>query len=325
MPLPSSERPGAKESGLAAEIISPGAVHMTDGISYAELVAENQSLRQRLAEYENQTREGAQAPVEDLRASEQKLVENLMRSYFFYMLDSKGNITYASPSIENVLGFSPDEFIARYPDHVSGNPCNDMAKRITARTLKGEQHSPCDVECVNKYGEIRWLEITEVPVTDSAGQTVAVECIARNITERKLATEGLKISIRKLRNSLAGTVQAISMIVETRDPFTAGHQRRVSSIARSIAQEMGLDEHKVDGIRMAGLIHDLGKLSVPAEILSKPRRLNEHEYALIKTHPQAGYDILKEIDFQWPIDQIVLQHHERWNGTGYPRKLKARA
>lgn len=294
---------------------------MAEKISYEELVRQNQMLRERLEVLESKGAAGGGAG-EKLLASEQKLVENLMMAYFFYMLDDKTNITYVSPSIINVLGYSPAEFQARYPNHLSANPVNAKAERITARTLKGEQLPSYDIECFHNSGDICWLEVTEVPVIDADGRTVAVECIARNITERKLATEGLKISINKLRNSLVGTIQAISLIVETRDPFTAGHQRRVSNIARTIAQEMNLSEHQVDGIRMAGLIHDLGKLSIPAEILSKPRRLNEYEFGLIKTHPQAGYDVLKEIDFHWPIALIVLQHHERINGSGYPLGLK---
>ena len=117
-------------------------------------------------------------------------------------------------------------------------------------------------------------------------------------------------------------IQAIALTVETKDPYTAGHQRRVSDLARAIAQEMGVPIEKVDGVRMAGVLHDLGKISVPAEILSKPTKLTDIEYGLIKIHPQAGYDILKEVEFPWPIAQIVLQHHERLNGSGYPQGLK---
>jgi putative nucleotidyltransferase with HDIG domain len=109
--------------------------------------------------------------------------------------------------------------------------------------------------------------------------------------------------------------------VETKDAYTAGHQRRVANLARAIAAEMGLSPEQIDGIRMAAVIHDLGKISVPAEILSKPIGLNDLEYGLIKIHPQVGYDILKEIEFPWPVAQIVLQHHERMDGSGYPQGL----
>ena len=111
------------------------------------------------------------------------------------------------------------------------------------------------------------------------------------------------------------------MIVETRDPYTAGHQRRVADLARAIAEEMGFSRSKIAGIRMVGIVHDIGKVAIPAEILSKPGRLNGTEFELIKNHSQVGYDILKPIKFPWPVAQIVLQHHERMDGSGYPRGI----
>jgi len=113
----------------------------------------------------------------------------------------------------------------------------------------------------------------------------------------------------------------MALTVETRDPYTGGHQRRATNLARAIATEMGLSEEQIDGIRMAGLVHDLGKISVPAGILNKPSRLTEDEFGIVQTHPQVGYDILKTIEFPWPVAQIVLQHHERMDGSGYPKGL----
>ena len=110
----------------------------------------------------------------------------------------------------------------------------------------------------------------------------------------------------------------MTLTVEVRDPYTAGHQRRVANLARYIATDMGLSEQQIDGTRMAGVLHDLGKISVPVEILTKPSRLTEIEYKMIQTHPQVALDILKEIEFPWPIAQIVYQHHERMDGSGYP-------
>jgi len=124
-----------------------------------------------------------------------------------------------------------------------------------------------------------------------------------------------------LRKALGGTVHAIASIVEKRDPYTAGHQRRVSDFARAIATEMGLSNDRIEGLRVAAIIHDIGKLSVPAEILSKPTKLTRIEFSLIKTHSQSGYDIIKDIDFPWPIARMVIEHHERINGSGYPNGL----
>lgn len=127
---------------------------------------------------------------------------------------------------------------------------------------------------------------------------------------------------KKLEETLDGVIQVVTLSVETRDAYTAGHQRRVAGLAVAIGEEMGFTAYRAKGIRMAGMIHDLGKLSVPAEILSKPGRLSHVEFALIKAHPQAGYEILKGIQFPWPIAETIYQHHERRDGSGYPRGLK---
>ncbi|MBN2125065.1 MAG: response regulator [Deltaproteobacteria bacterium] len=128
----------------------------------------------------------------------------------------------------------------------------------------------------------------------------------------------------KLRETLDGIIQVVVHIVESRDPYTAGHQRRVAELACAIAQEMGCPEEQIKGIRMAGIIHDIGKISIPSEILSKPGRLSDMEFELIRAHPQVGYEILKGIDFPWPVAEIAYQHHERMDGAGYPRGLKDR-
>ncbi|MGD8834208.1 MAG: response regulator [Desulfobacteraceae bacterium] len=140
--------------------------------------------------------------------------------------------------------------------------------------------------------------------------------------ELKKALEEVKHNLVKLRRAMEGTVQAISTTVEMRDPYTAGHQQRVADLACAIAEAMGLGEDEVYGLRMASVIHDLGKITVPSEILSKPGQLSSLEYELIKSHVQAGYDILKQIDFPWPLADIILQHHERLDGSGYPNGLK---
>jgi len=121
---------------------------------------------------------------------------------------------------------------------------------------------------------------------------------------------------------LGATIETVSKIIEVKDPYTAGHQQRVSQLTTTIAKELNLPPDKIEGIRIASLIHDIGKIGLPAEILSKPTKLTDIEFSLIKGHSQIGYDILKTIDFSYPIANIVLQHHERLNGSGYPNKLK---
>ena len=141
---------------------------------------------------------------------------------------------------------------------------------------------------------------------------------------------GIDITARKhaedtLHAALVATVEAIAATVETRDPYTAGHQRRVAELAAAIALEMGLPAKTVEGIHFGALVHDLGKMQVPAELLSKPTRLTKIEFELIKTHPQAGYEIVKDIKFPWPVADMVHQHHERLDGSGYPQGLKGDA
>ena len=144
----------------------------------------------------------------------------------------------------------------------------------------------------------------------------------RSRIDLKQALNDQKLNLEKLRKAMEGIVEAISVTVEMRDPYTAGHQKRVADLSCAIAKEMELPEDEIYGLRMACVIHDLGKITVPAEILSKPGQLSALEYELIKSHVQAGYDILKQIDFPWPLADIILQHHERVDGSGYPNGLK---
>jgi len=142
----------------------------------------------------------------------------------------------------------------------------------------------------------------------------------RVFRERALRDES-NIRLRRLSAVLEGVVHALSLSIDARDPYTAGHQRRVTDLAVEIGRSMGLSEDRLTGIRMAGAIHDLGKIAVPAEILSRPSRLSDMEFSLIKTHAEVGYNILKGIDFPWPVAETVYQHHERMDGSGYPRGL----
>ncbi|MDD5711748.1 MAG: HD domain-containing protein [Smithellaceae bacterium] len=136
-----------------------------------------------------------------------------------------------------------------------------------------------------------------------------------------LASENEKRGTEKIQKALNATIHALAVTVEERDPYTAGHQRRVACLARAIATEMGLITDRIDGLVMASSIHDIGKISVPTEILSKPAKLSEIEFSLIRTHVQSGYDILKDIEFPWPIARMVVEHHERVDGSGYPHGL----
>lgn len=149
--------------------------------------------------------------------------------------------------------------------------------------------------------------------------------VARDITNgiKTLRLEkDLKRSVKQLKKTTEGIINTIAKIVEIKDPYTAGHQRRVAQLAVAIAMEIGLSKKQIQGLRMAGVIHDIGKIYVPAEILSKPGKLTKIEYSMLKIHPQYGYDMLKDIEFPWPVALAILQHHERLDGSGYPQGLK---
>jgi PAS domain S-box-containing protein/putative nucleotidyltransferase with HDIG domain len=166
-----------------------------------------------------------------------------------------------------------------------------------------------------------WL-IRGYPVKDVSGKVSGVVEVTLDITERRKIEEERQRNFTQSRRILEETVVALAAMAERRDPYTAGHQRRVAQLACAIAQELGLDADRIEGLRMAAIIHDVGKVYVPAEILSKPSRLTELEFSIIKTHPQIGYDILRPVEFPWPVAKIVLQHHEKLDGSGYPNGLK---
>jgi len=146
--------------------------------------------------------------------------------------------------------------------------------------------------------------------------------LEKEVTKREQVEEELKQSHETLAATMTKTVGALATAIELRDPYTAGHQRQVAALAYAIAQELNISEKQIEGVHMAALIHDIGKIAVPSEILSKPAPLSETEFALVKVHSQVGYEILRGIDFETPIAKIILQHHERMDGSGYPNQLE---
>lgn len=186
--------------------------------------------------------------------------------------------------------------------------------------MKRRLSLPFEYRGIRKSGEIRC--VLQVVTSINYQGRRAILGNFKDVTKIKQAEKELKKSYQKLQKTMEATINTISKIVETRDPYTAGHQLNVSELATAIAREMKLTEDKIEGIRIASLVHDIGKISIPAEILSKPIKLNEIEYSLIKDHSQIGYNILKTIDFPWLVAKIVLQHHEKIDGSGYPQGLK---
>jgi PAS domain S-box-containing protein len=254
---------------------------------------------------------------DELKQSEERyrsIFENVQEGIFRATPD--GRVIMSNQAMAKMFGYeSSEELMAGVTDIAHQYYVNPEDRRKLKEMLE-EYGFTKEYETQNyrKDGSIIWTSLAMQAVRDDKGQIMYYDGIAEDITNRKE-------NVERMRKALGATVQAIAMIVETRDPYTAGHQRRVADLARSIATEMKLPVDQIDGIRMAAAIHDLGKISVPADILSKPTKLTALEFSLIKTHSQSGYDILKDIDFPWPVARIVLEHHERMNGSGYPNGL----
>ena len=235
--------------------------------------------------------------------------------------EHKATILEFSPGAERTLGYARQE--------VMGHPASmlHLPEEITnAYDLSGpfiqkEVGFTRESILIHKSGERRPALFTTYPISNAQGHATASLVVCIDISERKKTEKELESSMLQLKMALEGSIQAIARTVETRDPYTAGHQQRVADLATAIAREMNLQEECVTGIRMAGVIHDLGKVAIPTGILNKPGRISKIEFELIKTHAQVGYDILESIEFPWPIAQMVLQHHERIDGTGYPLGL----
>jgi len=228
-----------------------------------------------------------------------------------------GRIILANQAMARIFGYdSPEELMARVTDAKHQLYVHPEEREKLKDLL--QRHGIVknyEAELRRKDGTPIWVSLTLRAVRDAEGHILYYEGLDEDITDRKL-------SIEKIRKALGATVQAIAMAVEARDPYTAGHQRRVADLARAVATDMGLSADKIEGIRTAAIIHDLGKISIPAEILSKPAKLSPVEFKIIKTHPYSGYEILKEIEFPWPVARMILEHHERMDGSGYPGGLK---
>jgi PAS domain S-box-containing protein/putative nucleotidyltransferase with HDIG domain len=232
----------------------------------------------------------------------------------------KGVFQYINSSAAVRAGYTPEELIGGESMKIIHPDDRETTKQISDEMLKGVRKSPYVYRMITKDHTIRWIIETVKPIIFQGEQAILGNSM--DITELKQAEEALTNSFISLRTALGATLQAIAIFVETRDPSTIGHQRRVSDLARAIATEMDMTKDHIEGVRMAGMIHDIGKISIPAEILRKPTKLTGNEIRLIRDHSQAGYDILKDIEFPWPIARMVLEHHERIDGSGYPQGLK---
>jgi len=259
--------------------------------------------------------------AEDALLREKKFSDAVINSSpgLLFVIGDKGNTIQWNKNVEIVTGYSAGE-IAKMNiiDFVAKEDKKTAAEAIQEALTKGQ--ASLEINLLSKPGKKIPFYITGR--STKIENAICVVCTGLDIIERKQAEEEVKRSYDQLHETLISTVNAMTSTVEMRDPYTAGHQRRATQLACAIAGEMGLPAEQIEGIRMAGLIHDIGKIIVPAEILSKPGPLTEVQYGMVKMHPQAGYDILKGIKFPWPVAEIVFQHHERMDGSGYPHGVK---
>ncbi len=241
------------------------------------------------------------------------------------LITADGKISYWNTTAERMFGISEtdalgtDLFNILEPVDYSGDFFSDLKNYISNDK---QEFSEDIIQMTGSYpdGQNLPCELT-ISKVHIKGQWSGIGII-RDITERKKTEDELQSGFLKLKKSLEGTVSVLAMVAEKRDPYTAGHQERVSQLSVAIAREMKLPDDQIEGIRVSGILHDIGKMSIPAEILSKPGRLSKLEFGIIQTHSEVGYEILKGVEFPWPVADIVYQHHERMNGSGYPNKLK---
>lgn len=225
---------------------------------------------------------------------------------------------------EELLGQSRDDLIGKNDYDFFPKIQADFFTQKDRNVLSGKKLIDIPEEHIQTRGGEKILHTKKLSLLNEKGEPSFLLGISEDITERKRAEEQLRQTLENLRKAVNTTIQVMVSAIEARDPYTAGHQIRSANLARAIATEIGLPKEKIDGIRMAGSIHDIGKLSIPSEILTKPTKLTNLEFSLIKEHSQKGFEILKDVESPWPLAQIVYQHHERMDGSGYPRQLKGK-
>lgn len=236
-------------------------------------------------------------------------------------IDLDGRILFWNKALEDISGWREEEVLGKSFEVIAADHL-DHYEELRRRTLKLEVIHSLPMNARNKDGTNIIISYSAAPIVDYKSRIVGTMAVLCDITENMKLEAALNDSLEKMARVVDETVSALSAAVEKRDPYTAGHQRRVAELACAIAGAMGsLGDDRIKGIRTAAMIHDIGKLYVPSELLTKPGQLTDIEFELVKTHSQAGYEILQGIEFPWPIAQIVQQHHERLDGSGYPLGL----
>lgn len=267
---------------------------------------------------------GASHDITDRKKAETALQESQERYRSLVKQSSDGvyifdpvtkKIQEVNDQLLYMLGYNESEITNLSAYKIAAMECEDFDAQIEQALIEGMFNTGA-CKYVKKDGSLLDVEVT-ISQINYRHSTIMMANV-RDITERKNSERKLKQSFKYLRNTLRETVNALTIIAEKRDPYTVGHQHRVSQLAVAIAREMGFSEDMIEGIRVSGLLHDIGKVGVPIEILTKPGRLGNLEMSIIKNHPQVGFEIIQKIPFECPVAQTVLQHQERYDGSGYP-------
>ena len=259
---------------------------------------------------------------EELEESEERY-RNLIESTYdlIQSVAPDGRFLFVNRAWQETLGYTEAELPGINLWKIIHPQSLSHCRKIFSQVIKGKSIKNTQTTFVTRDGSPIQVE-GNMTGRYMDGKLIATHGFFRDITERKQAEKELRQSYKKLRKMLKDIVRTVALTVEIRDPYTAGHQHRVSQLSLAIARQMNLSLDQTEGIYMTAILHDIGKISVPAEILTKPGRLTEIEMNMLKAHPQVGYDILEKVEFPWPIAQIILQHHERMDGSGYPKGLK---
>ncbi|MBC7320059.1 PAS domain S-box protein [bacterium] len=261
---------------------------------------------------------------EKLRESERKFRLLFERAPIgIGLTDAEGKAIATNPTWQRMIGYTEEELKSitwkkfTYPEDI------DKDLENFKKLLDGEiDEYTLEKRFIRKDGSIFWGRMRCSRIEAERGNFLYELGTVEDVTEKRLMEEELRLSYERIKKSFDDIISVLSRTVELKDPYTTGHQRKVMLLSVKIAERLGFPLEKIEGIRIASYIHDIGKITIPSEILNKPGRLNSLEFAIVKTHPTSGFEILKDIDFPWPIAKIILQHHERLDGSGYPLGLR---
>jgi len=257
-----------------------------------------------------------------LKNSEERFRILVEQSIAGVYIIQEGKFTYVNPRFADILGYpTSDELLGRDPLEI----IVDKDRRIVEHHLLNLKRGVVKAEsyvCSALHKNGTMVDVGMNTSTAPYHGSIAIIGLMQDISDKKVAEEQIKRYATQLQIAFMQTVGLVTTLSEMRDPYTAGHERRVAEIAVAIGKELGLDDLQLEGLKVGGYLHDVGKTSIPVEILTKPGKISALEYELIKVHPMAGYNVLKDVDFPWPVARIALQHHERLDGSGYPKGLK---